>query len=135
MIAEDLTKQLEELGNAYWEGRENYFIRYWTYLDRGLEVFNKFKYYIGFPIAVAAIFPFMKDHMVWVIGLTIIGLPVLIIVGRYQLHKVAKTTEYVNAISGSIFQFKPMELTIEQVQILKDIRELLKSKDETDITN
>ena len=117
MIIEDLQKQIDSLGQKYWEGRENYFIRYWTYLDRGLEVFNKFKYYIGFPIAVAAIFPFMKDHMIWVIGLTIIGLPVLIIVGRYQLHKVAKTTEYVNAISGTIFQFKGFELGIEQVKL------------------
>lgn len=121
MIAEELQQQIGELGQRYWEGRTNFLIRYWTYLDRGLDVFNKFKYYIGFPIATAAIFPFMKGHMFWLIGLVIIGLPILIAIGRYQLHKVAKTTEYVNAISGSIFQFKPMELSIEQVNLLKEI--------------
>ena len=125
MVFDDIQKQLEALGGLYWEGKENFLIRYWTYLDRGLDIFNKFKYYLGFPLAAVAIFPFMKDHMIWLVGLVIVGLPILILIGRYQLHKISKTTEYVNAISGSIFQFKPMELTIEQVKILKEIKELL----------
>src|SRR3990167_2978013 len=127
MIAEDLQKQIDSLGQQYWEGRENYLLRYWTYLDRGLEVFNKFKYYIGFPIAVGAFFPFMKGHLIWLGGVMVIGLPILILIGRYQLHKVAKTTEYVNAISGTLFQFKGMELGIEQINILKEIKDLLKN--------
>lgn len=125
MIAEDLTKQITELGEKHWEGRENYLIRYWVYLDRGLDTFNQFKYYIGFPLAAGAFIPFLADKLSWLIVLSILGLPVLIVVGRYRLHKVNKTTEYVNAISGSIFQFKPMQLSIEQVSLLKEIRDKL----------
>ena len=62
MIAEDLGKQITELGLKYWEGNENKFLRYLNYLDRGLGWFNKFRYYIGFPLAAAAIFPLIKDH-------------------------------------------------------------------------
>ncbi len=123
MIAEELQKQLSELGLKYWEGNENKFIRYWNYLDRGLDVFNKFKYYIGFPLAMAAIFPFMKGHYLVLALLVIAGLPILVLVGYYHLHKISRANQYVNSIKGDIFQFKPLELSIEQVNILKDIRE------------
>ena len=121
MITDELREQIDTLGQKYWEGRENLFIRYWTYLDRGLDMFNQFKYYIGFPLVAAAFIPFLEGKTPWLVALTIVGLPILILAGRYKLHKINKTTEYVNAISGSIFQYKPMELSIEQVNLLKEI--------------
>src|SRR3990167_8081502 len=106
MIAEELEQQISALGEKYWEGRENYFIRYWTYMERGLSVFNQFKYYIALPYATYYTFEFMKNTewcaLFWIPVMIIGGLPILIIVGRYQLHKINKTTEYVNTISGSI---------------------------------
>ncbi len=125
MITDDLRKQLDELGQTHWEGKQNYFIRYWVYLDNGLEVFNKFKYYIGFPLAAGALLPFLEGKFAWLVGLTILGLPILIVVGRYKLQKVDKTMQYVQTISGNLFQFKPMELSLEQVDLLKDIRDKL----------
>lgn len=129
MIADDLQKQIDSLGEKYWEGKENYFIRYWTYLQRGLEVFNQFKYYIALPYATYYTMEFMKNSSVgalyWILGMIIGGLPILVIVGRYQLHKINKTTAYVNTIMGDIFQYKPMQLSIEQVQLLREIKESL----------
>src|SRR3990167_1102149 len=99
MITDELREQIDTLGQKYWEGRENLFIRYWTYLDRGLDMFNQFKYYIGFPLVAAAFIPFLEGKTPWLVALTIVGLPILILAGRYKLHKINKTTEYVNAIS------------------------------------
>lgn len=128
MIVDDLQKQIDELGSLYWEGKQNFFIRYWTYLDRGLEMFNKFKYYIGFPLAAGALIPFLADKLGWLVSLTIVGLPILIIAGRYDMHKISKTRAYVSTIMGDIFQFKPIQLTIEQVNLLKEIRDELKKR-------
>lgn len=134
-IAEQLQEQITELGHMYWEGKENFFIRYWIYLDRGLDVFNKFKYYLGLPLLAAGIFPFLKGHWVWLASITLGGLPFLIIAGRYQLQKINKTTQYVNSITGDIFQFKPMQLSIEQVNLLKEISTKLDKLNDTNKRN
>ena len=127
--ADELQQQITSLGEKYWEGRENFFIRYFTYMERGLGVFNQFKYYIALPYATYYTFEFMKDYagaLFWIPLMILGGLPILVIIGRYQLQKMNKTTEYVNTISGSIFQYKPMQLSIEQVQLLTEIRDSLK---------
>ena len=133
MVAEDIQKIIGELGLNYWEGKENLLIRYWTYIKRGLGVFNEFKYYIALPYATYYTIPFMKGDLWWIPLMIVTGLPVLLIIGRYDLYKIAKTTEYVNAINGSIFQFKPMEMNIEQINLLKEIRDLLKKPEELNI--
>lgn len=145
MIAEDLQKQIDELGQKYWEGKENVVIRYITYLRRGNALFNEFKNYLMF---IFASYWTVKTAEYWlklgipeywlIIGFAIlvpIGLVIFLLLGRYDLHKMGKTTQYVNQITGDIFQFKPMELSIEQVNLLKDIRDNTKLKDETAITN
>jgi hypothetical protein len=129
-VADELQEQITGLGEKYWEGKENFFIRYFTYMERGLGVFNQFKYYIALPFATYYTFEFMKAYgsLFWIPLMIIGGLPILIIVGRYQLQKMNKTTDYVNTITGSIFQYKPMQMSIEQVKYLKEIRDELRNK-------
>ena len=137
MIAEQLQKQLDELGNVYWEGSENSFIRYITYLRRGNSLFNEFKNYIIFAFASYWTVKTSGIWLSWAVsdswlltGFSIlipIGLAIFLLVGRYDLHKMQKTTDYVQTISGSIFKYKPMELSIEQVNLLKEIRDSLKN--------
>lgn len=132
MVTDELTKQLDNLGQKYWEGKENFIIRYITYLRRGNGLFNEFKNYLMF---IFASYWTVKTSDYWlgwalaeswlVIGFIIlipIGLLIFLLVGRYDLHKVSKTTEYIQQISGSLFQFKPLELGIEQTNEIKELR-------------
>ena len=142
MIAEDLQKQITELGELYWEGKENSFIRHVTYLRRGNALFNEFKNYIMFAFASYWTVKTSDIWLAWALSdswlitgfliLIPIGLVGFLLVGRYDLHKVAKTTDYVQTMSGSIFKYKPMELNIEQVNEIKglraDINKLLNEK-------
>ena len=136
MIAEELRQQLDGLGEIYWEGRENYLIRYVTYLRRGNQLFNEFKNYIMFAFASYWTVKTSDIWLAWALSdsllvagfliLIPIGLGIFLLLGRYDLYKMNKTTDYVQTISGSIFKYKPMELSIEQVNLLKEIRDELK---------
>ena len=143
MVSEDLQKQLTELGEKYWQGKENFIIRYITYLRRGNALFNEFKNYLMF---IFASYWTIKTSDLWlgwalsetwlILGFATavpIGLIIFLLMGRYDLHKMGKTTQYVNQMTGDIFQFKPLELSLEQVGLLKEIRDSITKPPESGV--
>lgn len=112
----------------YWVGRSNVLIRFWTYIKVGLGQVNDFKY-VGAAI-FGAYYTLKLANPVWLIVMTAISLPILCVFGRWWLYKGAKTSEYVTTSQGSVLEYKPFNLQVDQVELLQAILDELKSKND-----
>jgi len=55
----------------------------------------------------------------------LVSIPILIAVGYYNIHKVAKVSEQLSVKHGTHYGIKQFELMEEQVRLLKEIKEKL----------
>lgn len=112
-------RAIEEYVPIYWEGRQNILIRLWTYTKIGLQQINEFKY------VAAAIFgiyyTFKLANPFWLIVMFFISIPCLILIGRWWLHRGAKTAEWVNTHFGSVIGYNSYNLQIKQTELLEKI--------------
>ena len=124
----------------YWEGAQNKFVRYWLYLRKGMGLFNEWKNYIMF---VFASYWTVKTSNLWLgyglteswllIGFTVgvpVGLLILLFLGRWDLYRVSKPQEYINAQHGSVTGYNGYNMQIrmieQQDEIIKLLTDLLK---------
>src|SRR3990167_11012826 len=119
----------EEYANQYWEGPSNRFSRYATYWQRGLGWANEAKYVLAF--LGLGIFKSDLVFPVWVLVVGgFFGMIVLILVGRWDLHKFSKAREFINGMNGSITGFKGYNMQVKMVEqneeIIKQNEEIIK---------
>ena len=120
----------------YWEGKTNFFNRYYIYLQRGLGLFNEIKNYL---MLLFGTYWTVKTMDYWVnlgfsdvtltIGLGIaamVGVGFLILMGRWEMMKLSKSREFINQQKASITGYNSYNLSIDQYDILEEIRDLLK---------
>lgn len=119
-------KRIDEYVPQYWEGRKNILIRYYIYALKGLGQVNEFKYLAAGILATYYTLKFTNP--IWMLWIFSISIPVLIIIGRWQLHKVSKVTEWVNTQFGSVNGYNGYNMQIEQIELLEKILEQLKNK-------
>ena len=112
-------RKIDEYVPIYWEGKENILIRLWVYAQRGLGIINEFKYLVAGIMAGYVILKFTNPW--WMLLIGFISLPFIIILGRWQLHKVSKVSEWVGTQYGSVLKYNSYNLQIETVELLKSI--------------
>jgi len=56
----------------------------------------------------------------------LVSIPILIAVGYYNIHKVAKVSEQLSVKHGTHYNIKQFEMLEEQLAILKEIRDRLR---------
>lgn len=115
----------DENKKKYWDGRENYFIRLYFYVQRGLNLLNEFRYLI---FSVMAVYALLKlENPLYMVLMFILAIPILLILGWYSTHHMAKVMDFLNIQFSTHFGRYSIEL---QEKILEAINKLNK-KDET----
>lgn len=117
-IAPDLPK--------YWEGRENFIVRYYVYAKNGLNAVNDLKYLVA---GIVAFYVVLKlDNPWWMLGIGLVSIPLLIVVGRWQLYRANKIQEYINTTRGSVLGYNGYNMQIDTLETLKLILSELQNK-------
>ena len=130
----------DEFITKFWDGTENKIVRYQSYLRRGFSLFNETKNYIlllfgsYWTIRTADYWLVLDIGDVWLIlGLgfcAITGLVFLLYLGRWDLYKAQKATEFINNRHGSITGFQGFNMAVRnlefQEEILKELKKLTK---------
>ena len=108
----------------YWEGHHNRFIRLWEYTQRGLQMVNEFKYFVILIAAGAAfaqkLIPIKLVILVLAIAVPV-GITVLIIVGRWQLRKAQKVSEWISTEYGSVLKYNLYNVQVKTLETLEKI--------------
>ncbi len=114
---------IDENMPIYWEGRENLFVRCWVYLNRGLDFVNQARYWIVGTLGIYAVLKLVNP--LWIAAIVMVSAPILILIGRWHLYRVAKTQEFIITTKGSVLGYKNYNLAVQQVELLKEILERL----------
>lgn len=117
---------IDEYVPSYWEGPKNILIRYYVYAQRGLSLINDFKYLVAGIMAGYVILKFASP--IWMLWIGLISLPILILIGRWQLHKVQKVSEWVGTQFGSVTKYNSYNMSIRQLEILEEILKILRDE-------
>ena len=106
--------------NQYWNGPENWFVRIWTYFFNGINVINQGKYLIG--LLGLGIFKSDVTFTWQMLALgVIIGTPIIIIVGRWDMFKATKARQFIQGQHGSITQFQNHNMAVVQTALMAEI--------------
>jgi len=98
-------------------------IRIYYYIERGLDILNTFR---NLFLAIFAIF--ISLHFVsfwWLIGMFGISIPILAIVGYYNVHLISKVRDRLSIKYGTHYGIQQFDLLKEQVRLLKEINKKL----------
>ncbi len=109
----------EQLKNKYWDGTTNKIIRYYFYSQRGLDLFNQFRYLFMVIFGIYLLFKF--NNPLYLVGMFIISLPILILLGYVSVHYVGKVLDWLSVEFSTHF-------SRYQYTLLEQIRDAIKDK-------
>jgi hypothetical protein len=126
----------------FWDGPTNRLARYYTYLQRGLSIFNEAKNYLlllfGSYWTIRTMDLWIKlgySDTALIIGVTIcaiVGTVILIFLGRWELRKLSKTKDYAITTQGSVVGYDSYNMQVKQIELLENIlKEMKGGKNET----
>ncbi len=111
----------EKNRSLYWEGGKNKAIRYWYYNQKGLELFNQFKYLIA---AIFGVYWTLKlDQPILLVVMFAVSVPFLSLAGWVQVHHVGKVVDFLSVQFSTHFGRY-------QITLLEEIRDELRNKKE-----
>lgn len=111
---------------TYDKGFFNHSIRAWFYLQRGLSLMNEFKYLVA---GILALYYTLKLESFWyLIAIFAIAIPLLVIIGYFHTHKMARALDWTSIIFSSYFSRYNIDIAEKNIELLQEIRDLLKSK-------
>lgn len=118
---------LTEEDKKYLRGWHNWIQRMYYYLNSGLNILNQFRNlgFLLFGLYVAL-------HLDGIQGVAITGAiglvssVILIVIGRYNVHRLSKSGEWLNLRFSTHFGIKAFNYQEEQTQLLREIATLLK---------
>ena len=109
----------EHHDHEHWLGTKNKLIRYYFYINTGLNVFNNFKYLVA---VIVGLYWTMHLHQPWwLLIMFILSISVLGIVGYYSIHHINKVIDWLNVKFGSHYG-------IYQIKLLEEIRNNIKQR-------
>lgn len=122
----------EEYTQKYWEGPTNRFARYYIYLQRGFGLVNEAKNYafiiFGSVLTVEFVDFFgYKISSWWIIVAGIIGIPILLLAGRWDLFKLSKAREFATVQHGSVTRYDSYNMTVRMIEQQDEIIKLLET--------
>ncbi len=119
-------KDLFRDDEKYLKGGENWFIRYYFYLNAGLGELNNFR---NLFLGIFAIYIALKlTNVIWMVILFIPSVVVLTFIGYYMIHRVSKVREWLSIRFSSYFGKESINYTEANYKMLEEIRDLLKYK-------
>lgn len=108
----------------YWDGKKNKAIRLYFYSQRGLALFNEFRYVFMLIFGVYVVFK--MSNPLWLVAMFLVVAPLLIVCGWFQVHHMAKTINWLDVEFASYWSRYSFELQEKQVKELEEIRTCLK---------
>lgn len=102
--------------HEYWIGPKNKIIRYYFYCQRGLDLFNNFRYVI---MAIFGVYYTLKlKNALWLLGMFLFSIPMLMAMGYYSVHHVGKIIDWLNVKFSTHFGML-------QITLLEEIRDAI----------
>ncbi len=118
-------EKMQEEGR-YMKGAENTGIRWYYYLNSGLNVVNQFR---NLLLGIFGLYITLKlENPLWLGLMFIVSLPVLILSGWYSTHRIAKVNEWLGMRFSTFYAIKQFNYTQGSYELLKEIKELLEKK-------
>ena len=112
-----------EYNKTYDKGLLNHGIRSWFYLRAGLDMVNDFKYLVA---GILAFYYAVKlDSIPLLVLIFIVSIPLLVALGFFHTHKMAKALEWTGMMFSSYFARHNVDLQENQAQHLSEQTELL----------
>ena len=105
--------------NEYWTGFKNRIIRYHFYIQKGLDLFNSFRY-LGLTI-IGIYFALKVDNPSLLIIMFAVAIPLLMLVGWASVHHIGKVVDYLNVRFSSHYTIKTFELLTEILEEIKKV--------------
>lgn len=116
-------KWIDDYVPKYWEGHSNILVRYWVYLSRGLDFVNQGRYLI---LGILGIYAVLKlANPIWLVVMFVVCTPVLILLGRWNLYKVAQSQEFIVTTRGTVTGYGSYNLAVKNVELQEQILEAL----------
>lgn len=103
----------------HWDGAKNKAVRLYFYSQRGLGLFNEFRYL--FMLIFGVYLTCKMTNPLWMVLMFLIACPVLIVAGWIQVHKMAATINWLDIEFGSYWSRYSFELQERQVNALESI--------------
>jgi hypothetical protein len=107
----------------YWDGNLNHVFRHWYYIQKGLDIFNMFKYLIAAIIGVYWALHLKNPFIL--LTIFIICIPVLAFLGWLSVHKMTRVFQYLDMQFSSLWGTYSVKLSESQIDLLKEIRDEL----------
>lgn len=108
----------------YWNGNKNKVIRYYFYSQRGLGLFNEFRYLF---MLIFGIYVILKlDHYGWLVGMFVVSVPILCFFGWLQVHHLAKVFDWLNIEFATYWSRYSFDLQERQVKAVENIDRKIK---------
>lgn len=116
-------QDITEHDQRYLPGMENRAIRYYYYLNSGLNVLNQFR---NLFLGIIAIYLALKLDNYWLlIGMFVPSVVLLTVAGWYNVHRLSKVTEWLGIRFSTHFGKKQFDNIQRQTELLEEIKELL----------
>lgn len=120
---EEEKKKEQEQIDQYWNGKTNHLIRYYFYVQRGLALFNEFRYLF---MVIFGIYVALKmDNPVWLAIMFVVSMPVLIFAGWLSVHRISKVIDWLSVKFSTHWQMYSYSLQEEQNRLIKKIITML----------
>lgn len=104
--------------HQYWTGTKNKIIRYYFYINTGLNVFNNFKYLVAAILGLYWMLH-LKNPAILLIMFAI-SIPALGVIGYYSIHHINKVMNWLDVRFGSHY-------TLKNIELLEEIKNAVKS--------
>ena len=109
----------DENRKQYWDGKKNKIIRLYFYTQRGLLLFNEFRYVF---MLIFGLYVVLKlSNPIWFLIMFAIIIPVLIVAGWMQVHHMARVINWLDVEFASFWTRYGYELQERQNKILNQI--------------
>ena len=107
----------------YLTGIKNWFIRCYFYLEQGLNVLNIFR---NLFLGIFAVYIALKlSNYLYMLGMFALAVPILIIVGYYSVHHIAKIKEWLGIKFSTHYAMQSFNYSKDTVELLQKIEEHL----------
>jgi hypothetical protein len=117
----DYFSKCDKIANMerHWDGTKNKIVRYYFYSQRGLALFNEFRYLF---MLLFGIYVLLKlQNPIWLLVMFLTALPLLIGFGWLQVHHMAKIINWLDVEFASYWSRYSFELQERQVKAIEEI--------------
>lgn len=118
--------EINQFDRQYLPGFKNRMIRYYFYLEQGLAILNIFR---NLFLGIFGLYLTLKlTHYGYMILMFGISIPILIVVGYYSVHRIAKIKEWLGIRFSTHYSVQQFNYSKDTAETLKDIKKIIEEK-------